>query len=95
MDLWLKITNVVTVGNIGGFFFLLSAIVLGYYKLRRLIAKQHHDFLAYVATLTEEQTAHIEACIHKLPEHPENSNNVQDTNHQGASQQPHDQGASG
>lgn len=71
MDLWLKITNTVTVGNIGAFVFLLSTIILGYYKIRRLIAQQHAAFVAYVATLTAEQTAHIEACIHKIPSHPE------------------------
>lgn len=73
MDLWVKITNTVTVGNIGGFVFLLSTIILGYYRLRRLIAEQHVAYLAYVATLTDAQTKRIEDCIHKLPNHPESS----------------------
>lgn len=51
---------------------LMTAVVTVYYKMRRLIAKQHFDFVEYVRTLTVEQTAHLEECIHKIPAHPEN-----------------------
>lgn len=76
MDLLIKVTNQVTIGNIAAVVILISAVIAGYYKIRRLIAKQHYDFIAYVKSLTDEQTSRIEACIHKIPSHPENSTPV-------------------
>lgn len=72
MDLWLKITNTITVGSISGCVTLILVGIYGYYKIRRYLAEQHQAFLIYLNDLTANQTAHIEACIHKLPEHPEN-----------------------
>lgn len=73
MDLWLKFTNVVTVGNMSVVVTLICFGIYGYYKIRRYIALQHAEFLKYVQSLTATQTAHIEACIHTIPGHPENS----------------------
>lgn len=83
MDTLVRISNLVTVGNIGTVLSVAGFIVLGYYNLRKLIAKQQAEFKAYVATLTVHQTAQlqaatdaqtsrIEACIHQTPGHPEN-----------------------
>jgi hypothetical protein len=73
MDLWLRFTNVVTIGNIMSVVTLILTGIYGFYRIRRYLAQQHAEFVAYLATLTEQQTTRIEACIHKLPEHPESS----------------------
>lgn len=72
MDLWLKFTNVVTVGNMSAVSILICAGIFFYYKIRRYLAQQHAEFLIYLNSLTEAQTTRLEECIHKLPEHPEN-----------------------
>lgn len=72
MDIWLKFTNVVTIGNISAVVTLILFGIYGYYKIRRYLALQHAEFIAYVESLTNAQTARIEECIHKLPSHPEN-----------------------
>lgn len=72
MDIWLKFTNTITIGNISAVITIILFLIYGYYRIRRYLALQHSEFLSYVASLTESQTARIEACIHKLPSHPEN-----------------------
>lgn len=46
------------------------------FKIVRSILKELFDLRVWMATyqrdLTEAQTARIEECIHKLPDHPEN-----------------------
>jgi hypothetical protein len=67
------LSNLVTVGNILSVATLGCAGVYAYYKIRRYIARQHHEFMDYLKTLTNEQTQHLEECIHKIPAHPENT----------------------
>jgi hypothetical protein len=72
MDLWIRIQNTVSIGNIGAVVTIILFIIYSYYRIRRYLAQQHAEFIAYLQTLTVEQTARIEACIHRLPDHPEN-----------------------
>jgi len=77
MDIWLKISNVVTIGNITATVTIICTLIYGYYRIRRYLALQHKEFLDYLKTLTSEQTSYLEACIHKIPNHPENTENKQ------------------
>lgn len=67
------LSNLVTVGNILSVATLGCAGIYAFYKIRRYLAVQHYEFMTYIATLTKEQTEHLEDCIHKIPYHPENN----------------------
>lgn len=75
MEWLIKFSNLVTVGNLSTFAGIIMALVYFYYRIRKYIAQQHAEYMAYISTLTANQTAHIEACIHKLPDHPESPEN--------------------
>lgn len=65
-DLWLiKLSNLVTIGNISTVAGILLALVYFYYRIRRFVALQQAEFLKYVNSLTQSQTLQIKEVVHK------------------------------
>jgi hypothetical protein len=83
MQTFLTITNTITVGNIAAAGTIIAFLFYIYWKLKRTWFDYQQEYLRHIKDLTDNQTTllqaatdaqtqHIENCIHKLPEHPEN-----------------------
>lgn len=83
MEDFLRFTNLITAGNIIGLGTVITTAFVLYWKLKTKWYDLQQEYLQHIRDLTQvqttllqastdAQTAHIEECIHKLPEHPEN-----------------------
>lgn len=75
----INITLILSIISAAGL--IIAPLTVLFFKALRGILKEIYDLKLWMATyqvdLTNTQTAHLEECIHKIPGHPENPDNVQ------------------
>lgn len=76
METVAQYSNLLTIGNIltviTGIGSIITATTLLYWKLRNLWLTQQLAYENRIKELINDHTIKIEACIHRLPDHPEN-----------------------
>jgi hypothetical protein len=63
-DLWLvKLSNVITLGNLGAVATLIGGGIYFFYKIRRYLALQHYQYLEYLKELEMQHKKEIEQIV--------------------------------
>jgi flagellar biogenesis protein FliO len=74
LDLWLvKLSNVITLGNMGAIATLIGGGIYFFYKIRRYISLQHYEYLKYIEQLEAQHKKQLQSLAEGINEKPGSS----------------------